>query len=144
MAKFGIALGSGPRGLGFKSRHSDHGRVPQRTLPLLFILPILNFFDFCCTKTCNFLYFGARIWRIATTLIVWYTSSFTITVLNVSGRIPTTISRSYHAIGAYYRPIPDFKSYRRHDMSYYILKSQNSLEDNRFKSISDFKWCSGV
>ena len=26
-------------------------------------------------------------------------------------------------------------------MSYYILKSQNSLEDNRFKSISDFKWC---
>ena len=26
-------------------------------------------------------------------------------------------------------------------MSYHILKSQNSLEDNRFKSISDFKWC---
>ena len=24
MAKFGIALGSGPRGHGFKSRHSDH------------------------------------------------------------------------------------------------------------------------
>ena len=24
MAKFGIALGSGPRGLGFESRHSDH------------------------------------------------------------------------------------------------------------------------
>ena len=24
MAKFGIALGSGPRGRGFKSRHSDH------------------------------------------------------------------------------------------------------------------------
>ena len=26
MAKFGIALGSGPRGRGFKSRHSDHRR----------------------------------------------------------------------------------------------------------------------
>ena len=37
--------------------------------------------------------------------------------------------------------IPDFKSYWRCDMSYHILKSQNSLEDNRFKSISDFKWC---
>ena len=37
--------------------------------------------------------------------------------------------------------IPDFKSYWRYDMSYHILKSQNSLEDNRFKSISDFKWC---
>ena len=24
VAKFGIALGSGPRGLGFESRHSDH------------------------------------------------------------------------------------------------------------------------
>ena len=24
MAKLGIALGSGPRGLGFESRHSDH------------------------------------------------------------------------------------------------------------------------
>ena len=24
VAKFGIALGSGPRGHGFKSRHSDH------------------------------------------------------------------------------------------------------------------------
>ena len=24
MAKFGIALGSGPRGLGFESRYSDH------------------------------------------------------------------------------------------------------------------------
>ena len=24
VAKFGIALGSGPRGRGFKSRHSDH------------------------------------------------------------------------------------------------------------------------
>ena len=27
MAKFGIALGSGPRGLGFKSRHSDQKTV---------------------------------------------------------------------------------------------------------------------
>lgn len=26
-------------------------------------------------------------------------------------------------------------------MAYHILNSQNSLEDNRFKSISDFKWC---
>ena len=36
---------------------------------------------------------------------------------------------------------PDFKSYWRHDMEYNILTSKNSLEDNRFKSISDFKWC---
>ena len=27
MAKFGIALGSGPRGLGFESRYSDHGKA---------------------------------------------------------------------------------------------------------------------
>ena len=32
MAKFGIALGSGPRGLGFKSRHSDHIERQQRIL----------------------------------------------------------------------------------------------------------------
>ena len=37
--------------------------------------------------------------------------------------------------------IPDFKSYWRCGMPYRILKSKNSLEDNRFKSISDFKWC---
>lgn len=28
VAKFGIALGSGPRGLEFESRHSDHNLVP--------------------------------------------------------------------------------------------------------------------
>ena len=28
VAKFGIALGSGPRGRGFKSRHSDHKITP--------------------------------------------------------------------------------------------------------------------
>ena len=28
MAKFGIALGSGPRGLGFESRYSDHRKKP--------------------------------------------------------------------------------------------------------------------
>ena len=28
MAKFGIALGSGPRGRGFESRHSDHSEIP--------------------------------------------------------------------------------------------------------------------
>ena len=27
MAKFGIALGSGPRGLGFESRYSDHEKA---------------------------------------------------------------------------------------------------------------------
>ena len=26
-------------------------------------------------------------------------------------------------------------------MDYYIQKSRNTLEDNRFKTISDFKWC---
>ena len=29
VAKFGIALGSGPRGHGFKSRHSDHIRTSR-------------------------------------------------------------------------------------------------------------------
>ena len=28
MAKFGIALGSGPRGLGFESRYSDQMEIP--------------------------------------------------------------------------------------------------------------------
>ena len=28
MAKFGIALGSGPRGRGFESRYSDHAECP--------------------------------------------------------------------------------------------------------------------
>ena len=28
MAKFGIALGSGPRGLGFESRYSDQRKKP--------------------------------------------------------------------------------------------------------------------
>ena len=28
VAKFGIALGSGPRGPGFKSQHSDHKKAP--------------------------------------------------------------------------------------------------------------------
>ena len=31
MAKLGIALGSGPRGRGFESRHSDH--IENATLP---------------------------------------------------------------------------------------------------------------
>lgn len=26
-------------------------------------------------------------------------------------------------------------------MDYHIKKSRNTLEDNRFKTISDFKWC---
>ena len=37
--------------------------------------------------------------------------------------------------------IPDFKSYWRYNMTYRLLNSHNSLEDNRFKTISDFKWC---
>ena len=37
--------------------------------------------------------------------------------------------------------IPDFKSYWRRNMAYRILNSHNSLDDNRFKTISDFKWC---
>ena len=39
VAKFGIALGSGPRGRGFKSRHSDHKRalkkMPKRKTSIL-------------------------------------------------------------------------------------------------------------
>ena len=38
MAKFGIALGSGPRGLGFESRHSDHVGASSISLaPTFFI-----------------------------------------------------------------------------------------------------------
>ena len=39
--------------------------------------------------------------------------------------------------------IPDFKAYRRYNcnMNLHIQKSRNTLEDNRFKTISDFKWC---
>ena len=37
--------------------------------------------------------------------------------------------------------IPDFKSYWRYTMDYHIQKSRNTLEDNRFKTISEFKWC---
>ena len=38
MAKFGIALGSGPRGLGFESRHSDQkeDRLAGRSSFILF------------------------------------------------------------------------------------------------------------
>ena len=32
MAKLGIALGSGPRGLGFESRHSDHRKEYRKRL----------------------------------------------------------------------------------------------------------------
>ena len=32
MAKFGIALGSGPRGLGFESRYSDHRKQYRKRL----------------------------------------------------------------------------------------------------------------
>lgn len=37
--------------------------------------------------------------------------------------------------------IPDFKSFGRYTMDKPIIYKQNSLEDNRFKTISDFKWC---
>ena len=36
MAKFGIALGSGPRGLGFDSRHSDHSGADDCLLRISF------------------------------------------------------------------------------------------------------------
>ena len=36
MAKFGIALGSGPRGLGFESRHSDQKEKGCYGSPFLF------------------------------------------------------------------------------------------------------------
>ena len=45
VAKLGIALGSGPRGRGFKSRHSDHDKLTDYTMGVvcqLFILNILN------------------------------------------------------------------------------------------------------
>lgn len=37
--------------------------------------------------------------------------------------------------------IPDFKSYWRCNMINHVYRYHNSLEDNRFKTISDFKWC---
>ena len=42
MAKFGIALGSGPRGHGFKSRHSDQNRVDVIRYRLCFYFRDLN------------------------------------------------------------------------------------------------------
>ena len=53
VAKFGIALGSGPRGRGFKSRHSDHQAEPGRmfafglifcftTLPAVLVLRLIT------------------------------------------------------------------------------------------------------
>ena len=38
MAKFGIALGSGPRGLGFESRHSDQKRQHSICYAVFFML----------------------------------------------------------------------------------------------------------
>ena len=43
VAKFGIALGSGPRGLGFKSRHSDQIRLKSVDFNRIFLY-ILDFF----------------------------------------------------------------------------------------------------
>ena len=38
MAKFGIALGSGPRGLGFESRHSDQKYELSLQVELIFFI----------------------------------------------------------------------------------------------------------
>ncbi len=56
MAKFGIALGSGPRGLGFESRYSDHKKGQSDVLsgwfftifhkPVTIIGPVL--YSFLC------------------------------------------------------------------------------------------------
>lgn len=37
--------------------------------------------------------------------------------------------------------VPEFKVYGGYNMAYNVLTSHNSLEDNRFKTISDFKSC---
>ena len=37
VAKFGIALGSGPRGLGFESRHSDQKAVTAYAVAAFFV-----------------------------------------------------------------------------------------------------------
>ena len=43
VAKFGIALGSGPRGPGFESRRSDHlGSIEKSMLPLILIRAAYN------------------------------------------------------------------------------------------------------
>ena len=59
VAKFGIALGSGPRGLGFESRHSDHKSqhsLIQRKVLVngdfsLFICQNVYFYNMNSTKT---------------------------------------------------------------------------------------------
>ena len=38
VAKFGIALGSGPRGHGFESRHSDHIAASSVSLAAIFFM----------------------------------------------------------------------------------------------------------
>ena len=43
VAKFGIALGSGPRGRGFESRHSDHSERPYGRSEFLFYLRFVRF-----------------------------------------------------------------------------------------------------
>lgn len=40
----------------------------------------------------------------------------------------------------YYDTIPEFKSFRKGESMTTVIKT-NSSEDDRFKSISDFKWC---
>lgn len=37
--------------------------------------------------------------------------------------------------------VPEFKIYGGYNMAYNVLTSRNSLEDNRFKTINDFKSC---
>ena len=58
-------------------------------------------------------------------------------VVSWEGKRPYWGSAQNHWDGT----IPDFKLHRNQPMAYHILNSFNSLEDNRFKSISDFKWC---
>ena len=54
MAKFGIALGSGPRGREFKSRHSDHTECLLKALCFLFDSLRLNI----CVVTMGVCIFG--------------------------------------------------------------------------------------
>ena len=42
MAQFGSVLGSGPRGRGFESRHSDHQKIRSAYAGRIFLLAFLN------------------------------------------------------------------------------------------------------
>ena len=68
MAKFGIALGSGPRGLGFESRYSDHRKALEMYvsgafsyfLRQFYMLSKLSSQQFICSEIQILVYYDMR------------------------------------------------------------------------------------